>query len=97
MTLNFSLGFRVTKEEILRMYLQMGHSIRVQVELSLVRVMHLRSSAVDLGRVNFGLGRFQINRFLVQYTYDEKNKQLCRKFRSGMVRFGSIRVWFTFG
>lgn len=45
-----------------------------------------------LGRVNFGSGQLQVNRFLVQDVCHAKISNFLENFGSGMVWFGSIRV-----
>ena len=42
--------------------------------------------------MNFGLDRFQINRYLVEYECHAKISNFVQKFRSDTVQFGSIRV-----
>ena len=45
-----------------------------------------------MGQLNFSLGQFRVNRFLVQYVCREKISNFVENFGSGMVRFGSIQV-----
>ena len=73
----------------------MGHSVRVWFGSSSGWVMfglNDISGRFGLGRVWFGSGRVRVNQFLVKYTRHAKTSNFVKKFGSGMVRFGSIRV-----